>query len=160
MTMLKQHLFRYQGHIGAYLVIQQQASAGVIIASAVLVSRALAPVELAIANWKAFIAAREGWKRLSDLLALFTQDDEPMSLPVPRAALAVENATVAPPGVQKIVVQDVSFTLKAGQGLGVIGPSASGKSSLARLIVGVWTPARGNVRLDGATRCIAITVIG
>ncbi len=136
--------------IGAYLVIQQQASGGVIIASAVLVSRALAPVELAIANWKAFIAAREGWKRLSDLLGLFAQDEKPMQLPAPQVALVVENAAVAPPGTQKIVVQDVSFTLKAGQGLGVIGPSASGKSSLARLIVGVWAPARGNVRLDGA----------
>jgi len=74
----------------------------------------------------------------------------PMTLPPPRSNLVVENVIGSPPGLQRIVVQDVSFTLKAGQGLGVIGPSASGKSSLARLIVGVWAPMRGKVRLDGA----------
>src|SRR5206468_7332639 len=74
----------------------------------------------------------------------------PMTLPPPRSNLVVENVIGSPPGLQRVVVQDVSFALKAGQGLGVIGPSASGKSSLARLIVGVWTPMRGKVRLDGA----------
>jgi ATP-binding cassette subfamily C protein len=73
-----------------------------------------------------------------------------MVLPAPKTHLVVENVIASPPGVQRLVVQDVSFALKAGQGLGIIGPSASGKSSLARLIVGVWTPSRGKVRLDGA----------
>ena len=73
-----------------------------------------------------------------------------MSLPAPRTNLIVENIAAAPPGVQRVVLQDVSFVLKAGQALGVIGPSASGKSSLARTIVGVWTPLRGKVRIDGA----------
>ncbi len=136
--------------IGAYLVIQQQATAGIMIASSILVSRALAPVELAIANWKAFVSARQSWRRLAELLGLLAQENEPMSLPAPRANLMVENVAAAPPGVQRIVVQDVSFMLKAGQALGVIGPSASGKSSLARLVVGVWLPARGKVRIDGA----------
>lgn len=136
--------------LGAYLVINQQASAGVIIASSILTSRALAPVELAIAHWKGFVAARQSWKRLRELLALFPARDTALALPSPGAALSVEAATVVPPGTQRVVVQDASFTLKAGSALGVIGPSASGKSSLARLIVGVWLPVRGKVRLDGA----------
>jgi ATP-binding cassette subfamily C protein len=136
--------------LGAYLVIQQQATAGIIIASSIIVARALAPVELAIANWKGFVSARQSWRRLSDVLRGLETGSEPMSLPAPKANLVVENVSAGPPGVQKVVVQDIAFGLKAGQGLGVIGPSASGKSSLARLIVGVWTPMRGKVRLDGA----------
>jgi PrtD family type I secretion system ABC transporter len=136
--------------VGAYLVIEQQATAGVIIASSILTSRALAPVELAIANWRGFVAARQSWKRLVDLFAALPARDEPMALPRPSAAFAVEGVSATPPGGQRFVVQDVTFALKAGNGLGVIGPSASGKSSLARLLVGVWTPIRGKVRLDGA----------
>ena len=136
--------------LGAYLVIQGQATAGIIIASSILVARALAPVELAIANWKGFVSARMSWRRLSDVLRGMETGFEPMTLPAPKGTIVVENVSAGPPGVQKIVIQDVSFGLKAGQGLGVIGPSASGKSSLARVIVGVWTPMRGKVRLDGA----------
>jgi PrtD family type I secretion system ABC transporter len=136
--------------LGAYLVIHQQATAGIIIASSIIVARALAPVELAIANWRGFVSARQSWRRLSDLLAASDSGPEPMALPAPKANLVVENVVGVPPGVQRVVVQDISVTLKAGQGLGIIGPSASGKSSLARLIVGVWTPARGKVRIDGA----------
>src|SRR5437764_5312652 len=136
--------------LGAYLVIQQQAPAGIIIASSIIVARALAPVELAVANWRGFVAARQSWRRLSELLTGTDPGSMPMTLPPPKSNLVVENVIGSPPGLQRIVVQDVNFTLKAGQGLGVIGPSASGKSSLARLIVGVWTPMRGKVRLDGA----------
>src|SRR5947207_7444280 len=136
--------------LGAYLVIQQQATAGIIIASSIIVARALAPVELAIANWRGFVSARQSWRRLSDFLAAMDRGEEPMALPAPKSNLVVENVVGTPPGLQRLVVQDVSFTLKAGQGLGIIGPSASGKSSLARLIVGVWQPARGKVRVDGA----------
>nr|WP_246736026.1 type I secretion system permease/ATPase [Enterovirga sp. DB1703] len=136
--------------VGAYLVIRQEATAGVIIASSILTARALAPVELAIANWKGFVAARQSWKRLRDLLSAIPPDDGRMSLPPPAASIAVEGVSVAPPGVQRLVVSDVSFTLQAGQGLGIIGPSASGKSSLARAIVSVWPPVRGKIRLDGA----------
>ena len=115
--------------VGAYLVIKQEATAGIIIAGSILSARALAPVELAIANWKGFVAARQGWKRLSELLALF-----PAAAAADAAAAAAPRAsrsrasTVAPPGEQRVVVQDVTFALKAGQGLGIIGPSASGKS--------------------------------
>lgn len=136
--------------IGAYLVINQEASAGVIIASAILTSRALAPVELAIGNWKGFVAARHARQRLSELLVSLPECKQPLPLPIPRASLSVQNVSGAPPGEQRIVVQDVSFALKGGDGLGIIGPSASGKTSLARLIVGVWQPVRGKVRLDGA----------
>jgi ATP-binding cassette subfamily C protein len=136
--------------IGAYLVIQQEATAGIIIASSILTSRALAPVELAIANWKGFVAARHGWRRLSELLHKLPREDESMALPQPRAQLSVENIAVNPPGEQKVILVDIAFALKAGQGLGIIGPTASGKSSLARALVGVWHPARGKVRLDGA----------
>src|SRR5215203_2059723 len=136
--------------VGAYLVIEQQATAGVIIASSILTSRALAPVELAIANWRGFVAARQSWKRLTELLAALPMRETPMALPRPSTTFSVEGVSATPPGVQRFVVQDVAFSLKAGNGLGIIGPSASGKSSLARLLVGVWTPMRGKVRLDGA----------
>jgi ATP-binding cassette subfamily C protein len=136
--------------VGGYLVIMQEATSGVIIAGAILTSRALAPVELAIAHWKGLVTARQGWQRLQQLSQHLPEDRQPTSLPAPRKALTVENVSVAPPGQQRIVVQDVSFALKAGQGLGIIGASASGKSSLVRAIVGAWTAARGKVRLDGA----------
>jgi len=136
--------------VGAYLAINQEATAGVMIASSILVSRALAPVELAIANWKGFVAARQSRRRLSELLSLMSREEPAMALPPPAKSLAVEALAMAPPGQQRLTVQEVSFTLQAGQGLGIIGPSASGKSSLARGIVGVWAPARGKIRLDGA----------
>ncbi len=136
--------------LGAWLVIRDQASAGVIIASSILVSRALAPAELTIANWKGFLQARQAWERLAELFARIPEQDRPHDLPAPIRDLTVEGISVAPPGSMRAVVQDLSFVLKAGQGLGVIGPSASGKSSLARALVGVWHPGRGKVRLDGA----------
>lgn len=136
--------------VGAYLVIYQQATAGIIIAGSILSARALAPVDLAIANWKGFVAARQSWARLTKLLAAFPEMPQVLALEAPANALSVEALSVATPGQQKLVLQDVNFIMQAGTGLGVIGPSASGKSSLARALVGVWSPARGKVRLDGA----------
>jgi ATP-binding cassette subfamily C protein len=136
--------------IGAYLVIQQEVTAGAIIASSILTARALAPVELAIANWKGFVTARQSWRRLGELLGALPAEDGRMALPAPTTSLSVEAVSAAPPGAQRLVVADVTFTLEKGHGLGIIGPSASGKSSLARAIVGVWPPLRGKVRLDGA----------
>ena len=136
--------------VGAWLVINGQASAGVIIAGSILSARALAPVDLAIANWKGFIAARLSWRRLTKLLAAFPPQEEVMPLQPPVKSLSVEAVSAMPPGQQKAVLQDISFTLQAGAALGIIGPSASGKSSLARVLVGVWPALRGNVRLDGA----------
>jgi PrtD family type I secretion system ABC transporter len=136
--------------VGGYLVIIQEASAGIIIAGAILASRALAPVELAIGNWKGLVTARQGWKRLQQLAALFPPQQQTTPLPAPRKCLAVEGVTMLPPGEQRVVVQDVSFGLNAGHALGIIGPSAAGKSCLVRGIVGVWSPTRGKVRLDDA----------
>ena len=136
--------------VGALLVINQQATAGVIIAGSILGARALAPVDLAIANWKGFIAARQGWARLNQLLMALPAATAPMALDTPTHTLVVENASAAPPGEQKIVVFDATLKLEAGNGLGVIGPTASGKSSLARMLVGIWRPVRGRVSLDGA----------
>lgn len=137
--------------IGAYLVINQEASAGIMIASSILTSRALAPVELALAHWKSFVAARQSWARLNSLLGATDIGQERTALPAPRSALSVEGALWAAPGTERPVLQDICFTLEAGSALGVVGPSASGKSSLARLLVGVVRPTRGKIRLDGAS---------
>jgi PrtD family type I secretion system ABC transporter len=137
--------------VGAWLVIHQESTPGIIIAGSILGARALAPVDLAIANWRGFIGARQSWERLSRLLGHLPPRTEPMPLQPPVKTLIVQNAAVCPPGEQKIVSQDINFTLTSGKALGVIGPTASGKSSLARMLVGVWAPARGTVRLDGAT---------
>jgi PrtD family type I secretion system ABC transporter len=136
--------------VGAYLVIHQEATAGIIIAGSILSARALAPVDLAIAHWKSFVAARHSWHRLTRLLEQMPVKPAPTLLQSPTSRLSVEGVGIAAPGDQKVIVQDVTFTLTAGAGLGVIGPSGSGKSSLARALVGVWQPYRGKVRLDGA----------
>ena len=136
--------------VGAWLVIHQESTPGIIIAGSILGGRALAPVDLAIANWRGFIGARQSWHRLSRLLAQLPPRTEPMPLQPPSKSIVVQNAAVCPPGEQKIVCQDVNFTLTGGKALGIIGPTASGKSSLARMLVGVWSPLRGTVRLDGA----------
>ncbi|MDQ8726342.1 type I secretion system permease/ATPase [Bradyrhizobium sp. LHD-71] len=136
--------------VGAYLVIHQEATAGIIIAGSILSARALAPVDLAIANWRGFVAARQSWQRLNGLLKLLPPEGEPILLDPPSQRLSVENISVIPPGDERVVVHDVTFALEAGHGLGIIGPSGSGKSSLLRALVGVWLPARGTVRLDAA----------
>ena len=136
--------------IGAWLVIEQEATAGVIIAASILSGRALAPVDLAIANWKGFASARQGWQRLTKVLAAMPAETEPMLLPPPNASVTVQNATIAAPGVQRLLVQDASFAMEAGHGLGIIGPSGSGKSTLVRALVGAWQPVSGRVKLDGA----------
>ncbi len=136
--------------VGAYLVIHQEATAGIIIAGSILSARALAPVDLAIAHWKSFAAARQSWRRLNQLLEQMPVRAAQTLLQPPSSQLSVESVSIAAPGDQKVIVQDVSFTLTAGHGLGVIGPSGSGKSSLIRALVGVWQPFRGKVRLDGA----------
>jgi PrtD family type I secretion system ABC transporter len=136
--------------VGAYLVIHQEATAGIIIAGSILSARALAPVDLAIAHWKSFVAARQSWHRLNRLLEQIPEHPAQTLLQNPSSRLSVEGVTVAAPGDQRVIIADVSFALQAGNGLGVIGPSGSGKSSLARALVGVWQPFRGKVRLDGA----------
>lgn len=137
--------------VGAYLVIDGQATGGIMIASSILTGKALAPVDLAIGNWKGFVAARQGWRRLKETLRTARPTAQTMKLPAPRARLSVESAATAAPGGQVLLVEDASFGLEAGSALGVIGPSGSGKSSLARMLVGVWPARRGKIRLDGAS---------
>jgi ATP-binding cassette, subfamily C, type I secretion system permease/ATPase len=136
--------------LGAYLVLQGEATGGVMIAASILVSRALAPIELAIANWRGFVAFRQSSQRLTKLLALVSEGARVMALPKPTRSLEVHDLWVSAPGQRETILQNVAFALKAGDGLGVIGPSAAGKSSLARTLVGAWLPRRGTVRLDGA----------
>jgi ATP-binding cassette subfamily C protein len=136
--------------LGAYLTIHGEMSAGAIIACSIAASRAYAPIEIAIANWKGFVAARQSAERLSTLLDGAAPRQVPLELPPPVDSLRVENINVAIPGTQRVVVRSVSFELKAGQALALIGQSAAGKSSLARALVGVWGVGRGAVRLDGA----------
>lgn len=136
--------------VGAYLVVQQMASGGVIIAASILTARALAPVDLVIANWKGFLNARQSWARLNTLFGQNPARPRPLKLPAPVKEVEIANVTVVPPNGRRPVVASATFKLVAGQGLGVIGPSASGKSSLARAIVGVWPAVTGSIRLDGA----------
>jgi PrtD family type I secretion system ABC transporter len=136
--------------VGAYLVINQEATAGIIIAGSILSARALAPVDLAIAHWKGFVTARQSWHRLNGLLYALPDQAAVTQLQNPSQKLTIEGVSIAPPGEQKITVSDITFALAAGNGLGIIGPSGSGKSSLLRALVGVWKPVRGHVRLDAA----------
>lgn len=138
--------------VGAILVIDGKATAGIIFASSILAGRALAPVDAAIANWRGFVGARQSWARLGDLLRQVpAPDDARTLLPPPRQSLSVEQLTLIPPGSARATVTDASFRMQAGQAVGILGPSGSGKSSLVRGVIGAWKPARGHVRLDGAT---------
>ncbi len=138
--------------LGAWLVVRGEASGGVMIAASILTSRAMAPIEIAIANWRGFVAARQAGIRLDKLLSSLPDKPPPMLLPAPSRRLSVEGLWVAPPGSTNPILQNVTFVLDAGAGLGIVGPSASGKTSLARALVGVWDPLpnRGAIRLDGA----------
>lgn len=136
--------------IGAWLVLRQEATAGIIIAGSILTARALAPVELALLHWRSFLAARQSWRRLDEALRRFPAESPPMSLPAPTSSLSVEAVTVVPPGSRHPAISGVTFRLKAGNGLGIVGPSGSGKSSLLRALVGAWVPAAGRVTLDAA----------
>jgi PrtD family type I secretion system ABC transporter len=137
--------------LGAYLTINGQMSAGSIIAISIASSRALAPIEIAIANWKGFVASRQASGRLNTVLSTLAAQQDPLDLPKPSKGLAIEGLTVAIPGTQRIVLNAITFEIKAGQALAIIGPSAAGKSTLARAMVGIWSPMRGSVRMDGAS---------
>jgi PrtD family type I secretion system ABC transporter len=136
--------------VGAYLTIKGDMSAGAIIAASVASARALAPVDLAISQWKNVVSARRSYARLGDTLTALDEPPLQVSLPAPKRDLKIEKITVAAPSNGTIVLSDVSFELKAGQAAGIIGPSGGGKSSLVRGLTGVWPLLRGNVRLDDA----------
>jgi ATP-binding cassette subfamily C protein len=138
--------------LGGFLVIKGALSPGSMIAASIMTSRALAPIEIAVANWRGFAAARQGYARLRRSLPVpQPADQRRTALPAPTRTIEAEGLTVGAPGRQKPILHGVSLRLEAGAGLGVIGPSASGKSTLARALVGVWPASRGEVRLDGAT---------
>jgi ATP-binding cassette, subfamily C, bacterial len=136
--------------LGAYLVIHGQTTAGAMIAASILLGRALAPVEQAIGGWPMLLRARAGWASLGRLLAATPDTAKPTALPRPKARLDVTQVTVFAPESERPSLRRLSFALRPGQALGVIGASAAGKSTLARVLTGLWQPAAGTVRLDGA----------
>jgi ATP-binding cassette subfamily C protein EexD len=136
--------------MGALLALQGQISPGMVIAGSLLLGRALAPIDMLVGTWKGFSVARVQYARLGELLNAIPAEKETMSLPAPEGNLSAEQVVVVPPGSQITAVRGVSLQLDAGEVLGIVGPSASGKSSLARALLGIWPVRAGKVRLDGA----------
>ncbi len=136
--------------LGAYLVLQNELTPGAMIAGSILLGRALAPIELAIGQWPLVQRASKGWNNLAELLDKVPVEHPRTALPKPRAKLQVQSLTVVPPGDTRASLRTITFTVEPGQAIGVIGPSGAGKSTLARALTGVWRPAGGSIRLDGA----------
>ncbi len=136
--------------LGAFLTIKGELTAGAIIAASVASARALAPIDMAIGNWKNVLAARGAFDRLKETIAALASAEPPMQLPAPTNSLRVEGVTIAAPGSGRVLVSDISMELAAGQALGIIGPSGGGKTTLVKALTGVMPVLRGAVRLDGA----------
>ncbi len=137
--------------LGAFLVINGDATGGIIIAASILTARAVAPVEQVIAHWKNMVSSRQAQQRIVEMFQAIPQQEEPMGLEAPNQNVSLQSVTSGPPGARIVTVADVSLQLKAGDALAVVGPSGSGKTALARVICGIWPVLRGSVRLDGAT---------
>lgn len=137
--------------LGAYLVLKGELTAGAMIAGSILLGRALAPVELAIGQWQIMQRAQKAWADLSQVLEVTPADAPRTVLPRPKALLQAVNLSVVPPGEYQASLKMINFKLEPGQAMGVIGPSAAGKSTLAKVIAGIWAPISGKIRLDGAT---------
>jgi ATP-binding cassette subfamily C protein EexD len=135
--------------LGGYLAISNEISGGMVIAGSILMGRALAPIDQLLGAWKPFSAARASHKRLNELLTAYPAEAAPMSLPPPTGAISAEQLMVMAPGTRTAVLQGIHFSINAGEALVVLGPSAAGKSSLIRAIVGVWPSVSGSIRLDG-----------
>jgi ATP-binding cassette subfamily C protein EexD len=136
--------------VGAYLVIGNEISSGLMMAGSILLGRALAPIDMVIGSWKSFISARGQFKRLNDLLTQMPPEHQKMSLPDPQGAFKLELATVVPPGAKTPVIKDITMSIVKGDVLGIIGPSGAGKSTFARALLGIWPTSSGRIRLDGA----------
>ena len=136
--------------LGAYLVLQNELTPGAMIAGSILLGRALAPVEMGLNQWPIVQRGMTGWANIAELLGTVPAEGQRTELPKPRAMLVAKNLTVVPPGEKQAALKSISFKVEPGQAVGVIGPSGAGKSSLARTLTGVWRPAGGSVRLDGA----------
>ncbi len=137
--------------IGAALAIQQIITPGAMIAGSIILGRALAPIQMIIGQWRSYIQTKNAYADLNEFYQAIPNTAEKISLPDPTGELTIDRVTAGPPGAQKATLKSLNFTLSPGDGLCVLGPSGSGKSSLARLLVGVWLPQQGAVRLDGAT---------
>lgn len=137
--------------LGAYLVLQGEVTPGAMIAGSILMGRALAPIELGLGQWPMVQRALKGWHSLAELLDKVPEEAARTALPKPKALLEVQGLAVVPPGSSAPLLRNVNFRVQPGQAIGVIGPSGSGKSTLARSLTGVWRPAAGSVRLDGAS---------
>lgn len=135
--------------LGAYLVLQDQLTPGAMIAGAILLGRALAPIEVLVSQWSLVQRARQSWLDLAELLSDVPPEVDRTPLPPPKARLEVQNITVVPPGEEQATLRMISFSLEPGQAMGVIGPSGSGKTTLANTLVGLWLTASGRIRLDG-----------
>jgi len=139
--------------VGAYLAINEIVTPGVMIAASIISSRALAPVEAAISGWRNLVMARDAHRRLNQQLGSYTHELQPMNLPTPKGEILFDNVVAIPPGGERPVLSGANFRLEPGTTLGMTGPSAAGKSTIARLMVGVWQPSSGEVRLDKAELC-------
>lgn len=135
---------------GAYLVITHEINPGLLMAGSLLLGRALAPIDQMIGNWKGFVAAKVQYERLNKVMDDLKKEPERMPLPAPEGHIQVENLIVAPPGAKAPVLRSISFVAPAGSIVGIVGPSAAGKSTLVRALMGIWPPQHGVVRLDGA----------
>ena len=134
---------------GAVLAIAQEISPGLIIGAALLLGRALQPIQQGVSSWKSFVEAREQYRRLNDLLTSFPTDDEKMSLPPIEGRITANQASVVPPGGSQSTVTNVTFALPSGSTTMILGASAAGKSTLVRAILGLWSTAQGDIRIDG-----------
>lgn len=136
--------------LGAYLAVRQQISPGTMIAASIIMSRALAPVEQSVTHWQAFVSFRQAWKRFSSLMADLPAPVSRLSLPAPEGRVSVEGLTIFSQTDRRPLLQGVTFQLEPGSGLGIIGPTGAGKTTLARALTGNWPLKQGVVRLDGA----------
>uniref|UniRef100_UPI0040476711 type I secretion system permease/ATPase n=1 Tax=Yoonia sp. TaxID=2212373 RepID=UPI0040476711 len=136
--------------LGAYLVLRGELTPGAMIAGSILLGRGLAPIEMIVGQWAVFQKGREGWRKLAVLLGNIPVDQDRTTLPKPAARLVADSVTMLPPGGQQATLRMISFTVEPGQAVGIIGTSGAGKSTLARALTGVWKPAGGKIRLDGA----------
>ena len=147
---LRQVIQIFMLSLGAYLVLSQLASPGVMIATTILLGRAVQPVEQLVGSWRMLADARAAYRRLLELSALFERDDPRLALPKPAGGVSAESILYRAQGSEKAILSGVGFSLNPGEAMAIIGPSAAGKSTLARLITGIWAPTTGCVRLDGA----------
>lgn len=135
--------------LGTFLAMENLITGGMIMVASMLISKAVSPIQKLIGSWKEIVAARQAYERLNELLAEDQQRGTSMQLPPPQGRVDVKGAAAVPPGHNKAVLSDMNFGLLPGQVLAVVGPSAAGKSSLVKMLLGVWKPALGSVRLDG-----------